>query len=168
MLRLKVIRIAVAEFLVQVFAHLGKVCRCRIQELEVVDLDHNRQIRHFVNDQPLPNNLVHKQDARLRVVYQIVYVAGFEFVQDGDGDGAIGERRQKTHAPVGLVAGADGHFISFPETALLKGYMQFSNTPGHVPVRQGHALVVGERSPVPVANKALLQNFVNGFKFHIR
>ena len=159
-LRLEVIGITVAELLVQMFAHLAALLAVCIQELEVVDLHHNGQVRHFLRREALPDNVVHKKDTGFGVVHQVMDVSGFELVQDGDGHGAIGDGGQETHAPVGLVAGADGHFVSFLQTALLKGNVQFGNAAGHIPVGQGHSLEVGQSRAVPVLDETLLQQFV--------
>ena len=61
-------------------------------------------------------------------------VPGFELVQDGNGHGAVGNGSQEAYAPVGLVTGADGHFFSLFEPALLEGDVQFGNAARHVAV----------------------------------
>ena len=92
-----------AEFLVQVLADPGAFFAVGVQELEGVDLHHHREVRHFFYLKALPDDIVNEQDARLGMVDKIVYIAGFEFVQDGNGDGAVRDGRQKTDAPVGLI-----------------------------------------------------------------
>ena len=101
------------------------------------------------------------------MIDQIMYIAGFEFVQDGNGYGAVGDGGQEAHAPVSLVAGANSHLIPFLKAALLEGDVQLGNPPGHIPVGQRHALIIGEGRPVPVLDEAFLKDFVNGFEFHM-
>ena len=94
-------------------------------------------------------------------------VAGLEFVQDGHGHGAVGQGGQEAHAPVGLVAGTDGHLVSPEQPALLESDVQFLDAAGHVPVFKGDALVVGQGRTVPVLAEALLEEKVDGRKFHV-
>ena len=138
-----------------------------MEELEGVDLDHHGKVRHFFGREALPDYIIDKQDAGLGVVYKVVDVAGLELMKDGNGHGAVGYGCQETHAPVGLVAGADGHFVSFLQAALLKSYVKLGNSAGDVTVGQGHALVVGDARAVPVADYAFLKDFVYRFEFHI-
>ena len=123
-------------------------------------MHHNLEIRHFLGRKSLPDNLIHKQDAGLRVVYQIVYVSWLEFMENGDGNCAVSDCCKETHTPVSLVAGADGYLITLFEAALLKGNVELCNPERHLTVCQGHSLVVGEGRTVPVADKAFLQCFV--------
>ena len=165
-LRLKVVGIALAEFLVQVLPDIGQLLGGGIKELEGVDLHHHQQVRHLVRRKAFPNYLVHKQDTGFRMVHQVMDVARLEFVQDGYCHGAIGNGRQETHAPVGLVAGADGHLVPLLETALLKGNVDLGHPARYIPVGQGHPLIVGECRAVPVGRQAILENFVYRFEFH--
>ena len=166
MLRAETVRITLAELFVQVLTYVGEFLGSGIQELEVVDLHHHGQIRHLFGQKAFPDNLVHKEDAGLGVVHQIVDIAGLELVQDGNGHGAVSDGGQETHAPVGLVAGADGHLVSFLEAALLKGDVQLGNPQGNLTVCQGHALVVGNSRAVPIFHQAFLKNLVYRLKFH--
>ena len=149
------------------FTHLGQLFGSGVQELEGVDLDDDGQVRHLLGGQALPDHLVHEQDAGLGVVDQIVDIAGFELMQDRDGHGTIGDGGQETDAPVGLVTGADSHLVSFLETALFKGDVQFGDSAGHVTIGQCHALVVGKGRTVPVADHAFLKRFINRLEFHV-
>ena len=94
------------------------------------------------------------------MVYQIVYVSGFEFMEDGYGHCAICDGSEETYAPVGLVAGADCNFVTLFKTALLKGNVEFGNPQGHFTVCKRHTLVIGKGRTVPVTDEALLQCFV--------
>ena len=100
------------------------------------------------------------------MVDQIVDIAGFELVQDGDGNGAVGDGGEEAHAPVGLVAGADGHLVSFVQAALLKSDVQFGNTAGNISVGERGALEVGNGGAVPVLYQTFLQNLVDRSEFH--
>ena len=102
------------------------------------------------------------------MVHEIVDIAGLEFVQDGNGDGPVGEGGEETDAPVGLVAGADGDFVAPLEPALLESDVQFGDPARHVPVVERHALVVGEGGTVPVFPEAVLEDLVDGFEFHFQ
>ena len=138
-----------------------------MQELERIDLDHHGKVRHFLGGKAFPDYLVHKEDAGLGMVHQVMDITGLELVQDGYGYGTIGDGCQEADAPVGLVAGADSHLVSLLEAALFKSDVQLGNTAGNVTVGQRHALVVGKGRTVPVTDHALLEHFINRFEFHI-
>ena len=133
----------------------------RIEELEGVDLDDDGQPRHLFGREALPDDLVHEKDAGLGMVHKPVDVAGFEFMQDGHGHGAVGQGRKETDAPVGLVPGTDGHFVTFEKPALLEHDVQFGDAPGHLPVRQRDTLVIGQGAAVPVFLETVLENLVD-------
>ena len=128
----EVVGIFLAEALVEVLADLPEGVVLGVEELERVDLDNHVQTGHLLGAEAFPDDLVHEEDLGVRVVHQVVDIAGFELVEERNGNGAIGEGCQKTHAPVGLVAGADGHFVSFFQTALFKGDVQFGHTARHI------------------------------------
>jgi len=110
--------------------------------------------------------VIHEKDLGFRVVDQVVDAVRLEFVQDRHRNCPVSEGGQETHAPVGLVARTDGDFVSLLQTALLEGDVQFGNPPGNVPVGKRHALIVGERSTVPVLPEAVLKKLVDRFEVH--
>ena len=137
-----------------------------IQELEGIDLDDDRETGHLILGQAFPDDLVHEEDAGLGMVHQVMDVAGLELVQDGNGHGAVREGGEEADAPVRLVAGADGDFVTLLEAALLEGDVQLGDPARHVPVEEGHTLIVGQRGTVPVPAETLFDDFVDGFEFH--
>ena len=52
-------------------------------------------------------------------------------------------------------------FVTPLQAALLEVDVQFGNAPCHIPIREGHALVIGERSAVPVHLETLLEQLVD-------
>ena len=162
----EILRILLAERLVEVLADEGALLGVGIQELEGIDLDDRRQAGHLLLGEAFPDDLVHEQDAGLGMVHEIVDIAGLEFVQDGNGDGPVGEGGEETHAPVGLVPGTDGDLVAPVEAALLEGDVQLGDPAGDVPVGQRHTLVVGQGGTVPVGPEAFLEDLVDGFEFH--
>ena len=149
-------------------AHVLALFGVGIQELEGIDLDDDGEAGHLLLGESFPDDLVHEEDAGLGMVHQVVDVAGLELVQDGHGHGAVGEGGEETHAPVRLVAGADGDFVAPLEPALLESDVQFGDPARHVPVVERHALVVGEGGTVPVFPEAVLDDLVDGFEFHFQ
>ena len=135
---------------------IGKFFRSHVKELERIYLDHNLEIRHFLRLEAFPDNIVHKQHTGIRVVHQIVYVAGLEFMEDGNGHCAISDGCQEADSPVGLVAGAYCNFVTLFEAALFKSNMKLGYPQGHLTVCEGHALVVGKGRAVPIVDEALL------------
>ena len=133
----------------------------RIQVLQGIHLHDDMQARHLRLGQALPDHLVHEKDLRLGVVDQIMDVTGLELVQDGHRHRAIGHGSQETHAPVGLVAGAEGHLVAFLQAAFLEIDMQMLDTPGDILVAQRHALVVGQGLAFPIFLETLLKQFVD-------
>ena len=101
------------------------------------------------------------------MVDEVVDAVGLEFVQDGDGDRAVGKRRKETHAPVGLIARADGDLVPPAQSTLLECNVQFGNSPGDIAEGERHPLVIGQGRAVPILLETLLEEFVDRFEFHL-
>ena len=96
-----------------------------------------------------------------------MHLFGHELVQDGHGDGPVGERGQESHGPISTVASAECNLVAFHHTAALKHDVEFFNLPGHVMVLQRGSLVVSQRIKVPMVDDALLDQCVEtGNVFH--
>jgi len=93
---------------------------------------------------------------RVRVVDDIVYLLGFELMEDGHNDGAIGHCGQKGDSPVCTVASADGNLVSRLNPGRFKQNVKLLNFASHILVLEGHALIVGEGIEIPMINDALL------------
>ena len=106
------VRIFVAEALVEMLADIPQFLAAGIEELEGIDLDDHMEVRHLVCGKTFPDDLVHEKDFGLGMVNQVMDVAGLELVEDRDRNGAIGHGRQETDAPVGLVTGANGNLVA--------------------------------------------------------
>ena len=101
------------------------------------------------------------------MIDQIVYVFGFELMNQRNGYRAIGCRGQESHAPVDLVPGAQIYFIAFFESAGTETYMQKSYTLGYIAILQGNALIIGKCSALPIRFEALFEQLVYRLEFHI-
>ena len=81
-------------------------------------------------------------------------------MQDGNGNGSVGEGGQEGYRPVGTVAAAERNLVAPFHTAVLKQDMQFLYLACHIVVLQGGTLVVGQGILVPMADDALLDDFI--------
>ena len=100
------------------------------------------------------------------MVDEVMDVLGLELVEQGHGHSAITHGGDETNAPVHLVAGAEGYLVPFLEATLLEAYMQVGDTLCHVAIAQGNALIIGQRSAIPVILDAFLEQFVYRAVFH--
>ena len=80
-----------AEEAVKVFARFRQHLRARYEQLVVLKLDDALKMRHLVGSKVWPNLVAYEQQARVRVVYDVVNLRGLELVEDGDGDSAVAE-----------------------------------------------------------------------------
>ena len=94
------------------------------------------------------------------MIHQIVDAFGLEFVQDGHRDRSVGGGCEEADAPVGLVAGTEGHLVAFLQTALLEGDVQKPDSLGDILVLEGDSLVIGQGVILPMLLDALLDEFV--------
>ena len=160
MLGLEPLGIHLVEGAGEVLAHAYEVLVLGVDVVEGVHLDDDLQAGHFRLGESLPDDLVHEEDLGLGMVDQIVDILGFEFVQEGYGDGAVGQGGQETDAPVGLVAGAEGHLVALLQAAFLESDVQQLDALRHIGVFERDALVVGEGFALPILFDALLEQFV--------
>ena len=90
------------------------------------------------------------------MVDNIVDLVGRELMEDWNGNSAVGEGSQKSYGPVGAVASAECHLVTFLHTAALKENVQFFDFAGNIMILQGLSLEISECIPVPVVNNAFL------------
>jgi len=93
------------------------------------------------------------------MIHQIMDVTGLELVENRDSNGTIGEGRKITDSPVGLIAGTNGHLVSFVETALFKCNVKFFNSSGDIAIFKGRSLIIGQRRAVPILSETLFKQF---------
>ena len=160
MLGLEPFRIHLVEGAREVLAHFHEVLVLGVDVVEGVHLHDDLQAGHLRLGEPLPDHFVHEEDLGLGMVDQIMYVLGFEFMQQGYGHGAVGHGGQEAHAPVGLVAGAEGDFVPLLEPAFFESDVQELDALRHVGVFERNALVVREGFALPVFLDALFEQFV--------
>ena len=144
----------------EVLAHRDEILVLGVDVVEGVHLHDDFQARHLSLGEALPDDLVHEEDLGLGVVDQVMDVLGFELVQEGHRHGAVGHGGQEAHAPVGLVARAEGDLVPLLQPAFLECDVQELDALGDIAVFERHALVVGEGVPFPVFFDAPLDTLV--------
>ena len=100
------------------------------------------------------------------MIDQMVYVSWLELVQNRHWYSSVCQSRQEGDTPVSLVARTYRHLVTLDKTAMLIHNMHLGYPARHIPVMQGHALIVRERRPVPVLPEALFIELVHRVKFH--
>ena len=98
--------------------------------------------RHFISIEAFPDHVVHEKDLGLGMIDEIVDIPGLELMKNGNHDGTVSHGGEVTHRPVDLVAGADGHLVSFVEEALLESDVQLFDPSGHVAIAEADSLIV--------------------------
>ena len=129
---------------------------CCIEDLECIDLYDCLKVRHFRLRKPFPDNIIHKEDLRLRMIYKMMDVGRLEFVKERYRHCTVCHNSQKSHSPVCLVARTDGHLMSFLKTAFLKHYMELLHSPCYILVVESLSVIIGDRRAVPI----LLESFL--------
>ena len=98
------LRILSSEKFVQVLSRVGDLLITCIKKFEGIHLDDCLYIRHFSLCKTLPDDVIHKEDLSLGVVYKMVYVARLEFVEKRHRNCSVSECRKESHSPVSLVS----------------------------------------------------------------
>ena len=159
--------IFLAEHLVEMLAGVGEFVGARHDKRVVGYVDDALQPRHLGGIDFRGHHVAHEEQFGIGVVDDVMHLFGHELVQDGHGDGPVGERGQESHGPISTVASAECNLVAFHHTAALKHDVEFFNLPGHVMVLQRGSLVVSQRIKVPMVNDALLDQCVEtGNVFH--
>ena len=148
--------IALAIKFVQALAGFGERLFSAHQQHKVGDMNDAFELGHGFCIESGPNHVAGKEKTRVRVVDDIVYLLGFELVEDGYHDGTIGHCGQKGDSPVCTVASADGNLVSRLNPGRFKQNVKLLNFASHILVLEGHALIVGEGIEIPMINDALL------------
>ena len=87
--------------------------------------------------------IAYEEQARLRVVHDVVNLLCIELMQDGYGDSTVGECSEEGHCPLAGVTPAEGYLVAFLDTAVLKQDVQFLNLTRHIVELQRLTLEVG-------------------------
>ena len=149
-------RVALAIKFIQALAGFGEGLLSAHQKHEVGYMNDAFELGHGFCFKSRPYHVAGKEKARVGVVDDIVYLLGFELMEDGDNDGAIGHCGQKGHSPVCTVASADGNLVSRLNPGRFKQNVKLLNFARYILVLEGHALIVGERTEIPMINDAFL------------
>ena len=160
MLRPEILGIFRAEEGVEMLPRVGEFVGTREQQRIVGDMDDSLQIGHLRGIDGGSHHVAHKEQFRLAVVHDVVNLFGQELMQDGNGYSSIGERRQEGHCPMGTVAAAECNLVATFHAAVLKQNMQLLYLARYIVILQGGTLVVGQGILVPMADDALLDDFI--------
>ena len=141
---------------VQVFAGVGELVGARDHQRVVRIVDDAFESRHLHGVDDRGHVVAHEEQAGLGVVDDIMDLLRIELVQDGYGDGAVGERGEEGHGPLAGVAPCEGDLVALHDAAVLEENMEFLNFTCHVVILQRLALIVSQCIAVPVVDDALL------------
>ena len=113
MLLTEVFRILLSIEGVQVLAGIGQLLRARHDERVVRIADDALQVRHLLRVDDASHIVAGKEQLRIRVVHDIMNLLGHEFVQDGHGNGTVGQRGDESHSPLAAVSSAECNLVTF-------------------------------------------------------
>ena len=162
-LRLEAFGVFLVESLGDILSDCRKGFAAGIEVGEVVHQDHDLQTGHLGLAEPLPFSLADEEDLGLGVIHEVMDVAGLEFVQDGHRNGAVGKGGEEAHAPVRLVARAEGDFVAFLQAALFKTDVEHRDAFANLAVCERATLIVRQGGAVPMLLEAFLEELVYGF-----
>ncbi len=143
MLLAEIFGVFLAKKLVEMLSGVGDALAARQHERKIRQIDNGFQCGHFIRVDGRGHHVAHEKELCARVVHDVIDLVGREFVQNRHNDGSIGQRGQKSHAPVRAIPAAEGDFVAFFNAAMLENDMQFFYHSRHVVVLQRGALVVG-------------------------
>ena len=87
-------------------------------------------------------------------------VRGGEVLQDGDDDGAVGDRGQIGDAPSGVVTSDQGDFVALFDAGLFEEQVEFGDLLGHFVIGEGLVLeIVGQSRHFAVFAETLFVYF---------
>ena len=98
------VRILLVESLGDVVADSRQRFAAGVEIGEVVHKHHDLEPGHLGLGKTFPFGFPYEEDLGFGMVYEIVDIAGLEFVEDGHGNGSIGKSSQKAYSPVSLIA----------------------------------------------------------------
>ena len=133
---------------------------------ELVSATHHQRVVGIVNDtfegghrHRVDNGghvVAHEQQAGLGVVHDVMDLLGIELVQDGNGDGAVGECRQEGNGPLRGVAATEGYLVALLDATVLEKDVHFLDLSCHIMELKRLAFVVGQSITVPIVDDAFL------------
>ena len=86
------------------------------------------------------------------MVDDVLDLFAVELVQDGHGDGSVGQRGKEGDCPVRRVTAADGYLVALVYIAVLKEDMQFLYLSRYIVELQGRSLIVGQGVLIPIVD----------------
>ena len=152
--------IFLAEKLIEVLSGMGYLVIGGIEQGKIVHQDNGVQARHLRLGEAFPHHIPDEEHTGVGMVDEVVDVPALELMQQRHGHGSVGQGREEGNGPVGLVPRADGYLVAALQSAHLEHDMYLLNPAGHVPVVEGHSVVVGERGAVPVLLDACFDDLV--------
>ena len=92
----------------------------RHNERVVFHADDGFERFHACLVQSFPHDATHEEQACFRVIDDVVYVVGFELLEDRYRDGPVRERREESDSPVGGIPAAQGDLVAFLDARVLE------------------------------------------------
>jgi hypothetical protein len=77
-------------------------------------------------------------------------------MENGHGNGAIGQRSQEGYSPLAAVTSTEGYLVALLHTTILEKDVEFLNLAGNIVKLQGSSLVVCQGIKVPIVDDAVL------------
>ena len=124
------------------FAGVGYLFVAREQQRKIIHHEDTLQQGHGVLVQILPHLVAYKEQLRLRVVYDVMYIIRLELMQDRHNHRTIGDGSQEGHSPMRAVTSANRNFVAFLYATTLKDDMQLLYLSSHILVLQRGTLIV--------------------------
>ena len=103
--------------------------------------------RHMVSD---------KEQFGIGVIDDVVNLLSHELMENGHGNGAIGQRSQEGYSPLAAVTSTEGNLVAFLHTTILEKDVEFLNLAGNIVKLQGGSLIVCQGIKVPIVDDAVL------------
>ena len=99
-------------------------------------------------------------DTGVRVLKQVTDIVRCEIIEDGNGHGPVGHRRQETDGPTRGVLSAQGNLVSRNNAGQLIEEMVTGNVVAHILETEGFTQQIGDGGTRPMADELFLIQFI--------
>ena len=134
------------------FARVRELFRMADEQREVGYVDDALQSGHRLGVDGLYGVVTDEEQSGTGMVDDVMDLFAVELVQDGHGDGSVGQRGKEGDCPVRRVTAADGYLVALVYIAVLKEDMQFLYLSRYIVELQGRSLIVGQGVLIPIVD----------------
>ncbi len=112
-------------------------------------------VEHVLVVEAFPCRSVCKEQLGFAMRNKMMDSVGLEVVQDRDCHGAVGERSQGSHGPLGTVAPAKCDLVARLKAGMLECKVEFCYLTGYILIGEHNAMIIAQGRKIPVVADTL-------------